>query len=121
MVQNCQLSVKQDNPRQYIAEIPMVRFQICMFGFKGLKTLFVNCNRGILDLGIGNDDLVVVHDARVWTLSFVPCGDKFLKENDFKHVKLLSADGALESYPPVRFLSFILVLMVSLPSCDLNR
>jgi hypothetical protein len=29
-------------------------------------------------------------------------GAKFLKENGFKHVRLLSADGALESFPPVR-------------------
>jgi hypothetical protein len=32
-------------------------------------------------------------------------GDKFLRERGFKHVRFLSADGALESYPPVRLLS----------------
>ena len=32
-------------------------------------------------------------------------GDKFLREKGFKHVRFLSADGALESYPPVRLLS----------------
>jgi hypothetical protein len=32
-------------------------------------------------------------------------GDKFLREKGFKHVHFLSADGALESYPPVRLLS----------------
>jgi hypothetical protein len=28
-------------------------------------------------------------------------GAKFLEERGFKHIKFLSADGALESYPPV--------------------
>ena len=36
-------------------------------------------------------------------------GDKFLREKGFKHVRFLSADGALESYPPVRLLSLNLI------------
>ncbi|ONM55796.1 ATP phosphoribosyltransferase 2 chloroplastic [Zea mays] len=31
-------------------------------------------------------------------------GNKFLREKGFKHVRFLSADGALESYPPVSLL-----------------
>ena len=50
-------------------------------------------------------------------------GAKFLKENGFKHVRLLSADGALESFPPVRFelLSFKIsfCFFVILPFCSL--
>ncbi|TVU16755.1 hypothetical protein EJB05_36908, partial [Eragrostis curvula] len=154
------LSVKQDNPRQYTAEIPMIsNLQVW---FQRPKDIVRKLQSGDLDLGIvgfdivneygmGNDDLVVVHDAlefghcrlslavpkegifktiysleelrnmSEWTeerplrvvTGFREIGAKFLKENDFKHVKLLSADGALESYPPMGMADAI----VDLVSC----
>ncbi|TVU16773.1 hypothetical protein EJB05_36928, partial [Eragrostis curvula] len=44
---------------------------------------------------------------------FGELGAMFLKENDFKHVKLLSADGALESYPPMGMADVIVDLVSS--------
>jgi len=41
-------------------------------------------------------------------------GDKFLREKGFKHVRFLSADGALESYPPVSLPSLHLISFCSL-------
>jgi ATP phosphoribosyltransferase len=40
-------------------------------------------------------------------------GAKFLKENGFKHVRLLSADGALESFPPMGMADAIVDLVSS--------
>ena len=39
---------------------------------------------------------------------YLQVGAKFLKEKGFKHVSFLAGDGALESYPAVRLLSFYL-------------
>jgi hypothetical protein len=39
-------------------------------------------------------------------MDLLQVGAKFLKEKGFKHVSFLSGDGALESYPAVRLLSF---------------
>jgi ATP phosphoribosyltransferase len=40
-------------------------------------------------------------------------GDKFLREKGFKHVHFLSADGALESYPPMGMADAIVDLVSS--------
>jgi len=40
-------------------------------------------------------------------------GDKFLREKGFKHVRFLSADGALESYPPMGMADAIVDLVSS--------
>ncbi|TVU16757.1 hypothetical protein EJB05_36910, partial [Eragrostis curvula] len=110
--------------------------------FQRPKDIIRKLQSGDLDLGIGNDDLVVVHDAlefghcrlslavpmegifknvnsleelrnmSEWTAER-PLRDKFLKQNDFKHVKLLSADGALESYPPMGMADAIVDLVSS--------
>ncbi|TVU09994.1 hypothetical protein EJB05_43496 [Eragrostis curvula] len=147
LLKSCQLSVKQVNPRQYTADIPLIpNLEVW---FQRPKDIVRKLQSGDLDLGIvgfdivseygmGNDDLVVVHDALAfghcrlslavpkegifeninsledlckmseWTeerplrvvTGFGYLGEKFLRENGFKHVKFLSADGALESYPP---------------------
>ncbi|TVU26349.1 hypothetical protein EJB05_28892 [Eragrostis curvula] len=106
--------------------------------FQRPKDIVRKLQSGYLDLfseyGIGNDDLVVVHEALAFghfRLSLaVPkedifkkhkfaggvakhVGGKFLKENDFKHVKFLSADGALESYPPMGMADAIMDLVSS--------
>lgn len=43
---------------------------------------------------------MIIHASYIIVLQL---GDKFLREKGFKHVRFLSADGALESYPPVSF------------------
>ncbi|KAL6659972.1 hypothetical protein ACP70R_002094 [Stipagrostis hirtigluma subsp. patula] len=115
LLKSCQLPVRQLSPRQYTAEIPMIRN--LEVWFQRPKDIVRKLQSGDLDLGIvgfdivseyghRNDDLVIVHDA----LEFGHCrlslavpkerlGAQFLKENGFNHVLFLSADGALESFP----------------------
>lgn len=50
--------------------------------------------------------LLIIHPSYIIVLQL---GDKFLREKGFKHVRFLSADGALESYPPVSVLSLHLI------------
>jgi hypothetical protein len=45
--------------------------------------------------------LLIIHPSYIIVLQL---GNKFLREKGFKHVRFLSADGALESYPPVSLL-----------------
>ncbi|KAI4353955.1 hypothetical protein L6164_002871 [Bauhinia variegata] len=72
LLKNCQLSVKQVNPRQYIAEIPqLANVEVW---FQRPKDIVRKLLSGDLDLGIvgfdtvseygqGNEDLVLVHEA----------------------------------------------------------
>lgn len=48
--------------------------------------------------------LLIIH-PHFFYIIMLQLGDKFLREKGFKHVHFLSADGALESYPPVSLLS----------------
>ena len=50
--------------------------------------------------------LLIIHPSYIIMLQL---GDKFLREKGFKHVRFFSADGALESYPPVSLLSLHLI------------
>ncbi|XP_017971191.1 PREDICTED: ATP phosphoribosyltransferase 2, chloroplastic isoform X3 [Theobroma cacao] len=73
LLKDCQLSVKQVNPRQYVAQIP----QLSNLGvwFQRPKDIVRKLLSGDLDLGIvgldtvseygqqGNEDLIIVHDA----------------------------------------------------------
>ncbi|KAG5083773.1 hypothetical protein JHK84_053811 [Glycine max] len=72
LLQNCQLSVKQVNPRQYVAEIPQL--SNLDVWFQRPKDIVRKLLSGDLDLGIvgldtfsehgqGNDDLIIVHEA----------------------------------------------------------
>ncbi|KAK3133657.1 hypothetical protein QOZ80_6AG0539380 [Eleusine coracana subsp. coracana] len=160
LLKSCQLSVKQLNPRQYTAEIPLIpNLEVWL---QRPTDIVRKLQSGDLDLGIvgfdivseygmGNDDLIVVHDALefghcrlslavpkegifeninsleglrempIWTeerplrvvTGFGYLGAKFLKEKGFKHIKFLSADGALESYPPMGMADAIVDLVSS--------
>ncbi|WVZ55353.1 hypothetical protein U9M48_006025 [Paspalum notatum var. saurae] len=160
LLKSCQLAVRQLNPRQYTADIPLIpNLEVW---FQRPKDIVRKLQSGDLDLGIvgfdivseyaqDNDDLVVVHDALdfghcrlslavpkqgvfenvnsmedlakmpEWTeerplrvvTGFGYLGAKFLKEKGLKHVLLLSADGALESFPPMGMADAIVDLVSS--------
>ncbi|KAA8536572.1 hypothetical protein F0562_029050 [Nyssa sinensis] len=77
LLKDCQLSVRQVNPRQYVAEIPQVRdanLSNLEVWFQRPKDIVRKLVSGDLDLGIvgldtvseygqGNEDLILVHDA----------------------------------------------------------
>lgn len=72
LLKDCQLSVKQVNPRQYVAKIPQVpNLEVW---FQRPKDVVRKLVSGDLDLGIvgldtvheygqGNEDLIIIHDA----------------------------------------------------------
>ncbi|GLT44336.1 hypothetical protein SLA2020_182410 [Shorea laevis] len=72
LLKDCQLSVKQVNPRQYVAQIPqLTNIEVW---FQRPKDIVRKLLSGDLDLGIvgldtvseygqGNEDLIIVHDA----------------------------------------------------------
>ncbi|KAL8237460.1 hypothetical protein R6Q59_018541 [Mikania micrantha] len=78
LLRDCQLSVRQTNPRQYVADIPqLTNLEVW---FQRPKDIVRKLVSGDLDLGIvgldtfreygqGNDDLIIVHDA----LAFGDC------------------------------------------------
>ncbi|XP_022867710.1 ATP phosphoribosyltransferase 2, chloroplastic-like isoform X1 [Olea europaea var. sylvestris] len=72
LLKDCQLSVRQVNPRQYVAEIPL--FSNLEVWLQRPKDIVRKLVSGDLDLGIvgldtvaeygqGNEDLILVHDA----------------------------------------------------------
>lgn len=72
LLKDCQLSVRQMNPRQYVAEIPQI--SNLEVWFQRPKDIVRKLVSGDLDLGIvgldtvsefgqGNEDLVIVHDS----------------------------------------------------------
>ncbi|XWS67492.1 hypothetical protein CRYUN_Cryun04dG0011300 [Craigia yunnanensis] len=72
LLKDCQLSVKQVNPRQYVAQIPQL--SNVEVWFQRPKDIVRKLLSGDLDLGIvgldtvseygqGNEDLIIVHDA----------------------------------------------------------
>lgn len=72
LLKDCQLSVKQVNPRQYVAQIPQL--SNLEVWYQRPKDIVRKLLSGDLDLGIvgldtvsefgqGNDDLIIVHDA----------------------------------------------------------
>ncbi|KAL5566464.1 hypothetical protein UlMin_029628 [Ulmus minor] len=72
LLKDCQLSVKQVNPRQYVAQIPQL--SSLEVWFQRPKDIVRKLLSGDLDLGIvgldtmseygqGNEDLIIVHDA----------------------------------------------------------
>ncbi|XWS55292.1 hypothetical protein CRYUN_Cryun10bG0162800 [Craigia yunnanensis] len=72
LLKDCQLSVKQVNPRQYVAQIPQL--SNLEVWFQRPKDIVRKLLSGDLDLGIvgldtvseygqGNEDLIIVHDA----------------------------------------------------------
>ncbi|KAK1430215.1 hypothetical protein QVD17_12790 [Tagetes erecta] len=78
LLKNCQLSVRQPNPRQYVADIPQL--SNVEVWFQRPKDIVKKLVSGDLDLGIvgldtvseygqGNEDLILVHDE----LSYGDC------------------------------------------------
>ncbi|XP_008783595.1 ATP phosphoribosyltransferase, chloroplastic-like [Phoenix dactylifera] len=72
LLKNCQLSVRQVNPRQYIADIPQL--SNLEVWFQRPKDIVRKLRSGDLDIGIvgfdtvseygeGNEDLIIVHEA----------------------------------------------------------
>lgn len=72
LLKDCQLSVKQVNPRQYVAEIPQL--SSLQVWFQRPKDIVRKLSSGDLDIGIvgfdtvsefgqGNEDLIIVHEA----------------------------------------------------------
>ncbi|XP_058098265.1 ATP phosphoribosyltransferase 2, chloroplastic-like [Magnolia sinica] len=72
LLKNCQLSVRQLNPRQYVADIPQI--SNLEVWFQRPKDIVRKLRSGDLDLGIvgldtfseygqGDEDLIIVHDA----------------------------------------------------------
>ncbi|GMJ02097.1 hypothetical protein HRI_003878900 [Hibiscus trionum] len=77
---DCQLSVKQVNPRQYVAQIPQL--SNVEVWFQRPKDIVRKLLSGDLDLGIvglntvseygqGNEDLIIVHDALEFNNLFI--------------------------------------------------
>ncbi|CAH8311270.1 unnamed protein product [Eruca vesicaria subsp. sativa] len=61
LLKDWQLSVKQVNPRQYVAQIPQLLSGDLDLGIVGLDI--------VSEFGQGNDDLIIVHEA----LNFGDC------------------------------------------------
>ncbi|XP_011092325.1 ATP phosphoribosyltransferase 2, chloroplastic isoform X2 [Sesamum indicum] len=124
LLKDCQLSVRQVNPRQYVAEIPQItNLEVW---FQRPKDVVRKLVSGDLDLGIvgldtvkeygqENEDLIIVHDA----LDYGDCrlslalGPKFMKDNGLKHVTFSTADGALEAAPAMGIADAIVDLVSS--------
>ncbi|KAL0365019.1 UNVERIFIED_CONTAM: ATP phosphoribosyltransferase 2, chloroplastic [Sesamum angustifolium] len=124
LLKDCQLSVRQVNPRQYVAEIPQL--SNLEVWFQRPKDIVRKLVSGDLDLGIvgldtineygqGNEDLILVHDA----LEYGDCrlslalGPKFMKENGMRYVTFSTADGALEAAPAMGIADAIVDLVSS--------
>ncbi|KAL0384602.1 UNVERIFIED_CONTAM: ATP phosphoribosyltransferase 2, chloroplastic [Sesamum radiatum] len=124
LLKDCQLSVRQVNPRQYVAEIPQL--SNIEVWFQRPKDIVRKLVSGDLDLGIvgldtieeygqGNEDLILVHDA----LEYGDChlslalGPKFMKENGMRYVTFSTADGALEAAPAMGIADAIVDLVSS--------
>ncbi|KAG0499201.1 hypothetical protein HPP92_003892 [Vanilla planifolia] len=129
LLKNCQLGVRQVNPRQYVADIPQLSNMEVWF--QRPKDIVRKLQSGDLDLGIvgldtvceygqGNEDLVLVHDE----LEYGDCrlsiadysfqlGTKFTEDKGLKHVSFSTADGALEAAPAMGISDAIMDLVGS--------
>ncbi|XP_039126645.1 ATP phosphoribosyltransferase 1, chloroplastic-like [Dioscorea cayenensis subsp. rotundata] len=160
LLKACQLTVKQVNPRQYVAFIPQL--SNLEVWFQRPNDIVRKLQSGDLDLGIvgfdtyceygrGNEDLMIIHDelgyghcrlslaiprygifeninslkelAQMphWTderplrivTGFTYLGRKFMEEKGLKHVRFLTADGALEASPAMGIADAIVDLVSS--------
>ncbi|GLT97019.1 hypothetical protein SLE2022_146060 [Rubroshorea leprosula] len=125
LLKDCQLSVKQVNPRQYVAQIPqLTNIEVW---FQQPKDIVRKLLSGDLDLGIVSwygdcrlshaipkygifeniNSLKELAEMPQWTVEkplrvatgFTYLGPKFVRENGLKHVTFSTADGALEAAP----------------------
>ncbi|XP_039686128.1 ATP phosphoribosyltransferase 2, chloroplastic isoform X2 [Medicago truncatula] len=63
LLKDCQLSVKQVNPRQYVAQIPQRPKDIVRKLLSGDLDLGIVGLDIVTEFGQGNDDLIIVHEA----------------------------------------------------------
>ncbi|KAL2511838.1 ATP phosphoribosyltransferase 2 [Abeliophyllum distichum] len=109
LLKDCQLSVKQVNPRQYVAEIPQI--SNLEVWFQRPKDIVRKLVSGDLDLGIvgldtvseygqGNEDLILVHEA----LDFGDCRLSLAipKYGIFENVNSLQELAQMPQWTPER-------------------
>eukprot|EP00898_Chlorokybus_atmophyticus_P001704 jgi/Chlat1/2534/Chrsp175S02386 len=158
LLNDCQLSVRKANPRQYIAAMPEMEgvevwFQRASDVVRKLRTGDVDFgivgNDMVAEIGEGDSNLMIIHDALDfghchlalaipmhgkfadvnsweelaampdWTpetpmrvvTGYMHVGEKFFADRGFKHVALLTADGALEAAPAMGTADLILDLV----------
>ncbi|WZZ27770.1 hypothetical protein YC2023_011171 [Brassica napus] len=138
LLKDCQLFVKQVNPRQYVAQIPQL--PNTEVWFQRPKDIVRKLLSGDLDLGIVGLDTVCEYgqipnygifeninslkelaDMPQWSeerplrvaTGFTYLGPKFMEENGIKHVTFSTADGALEAAPAMGIADAILDLVSS--------
>ncbi|KAK4802111.1 hypothetical protein SAY86_000314 [Trapa natans] len=138
LLKDCQLHVKQVNPRQYVAEIPQL--SNLEVWFQRPKDIVRKLISGDLDLGFVGLDTVTEHgkipqlgifenvnsmkelaEMPQWTeenplrvaTGFTYLGPKFFREHGLKHVTFSTADGALEAAPAMGIADAILDLVSS--------
>ncbi|KAL0689827.1 hypothetical protein Bca4012_089505 [Brassica carinata] len=147
LLKDCQLFVKQVNPRQYVAQIPQL--PNTEVWFQRPKDIVRKLLSGDLDLGIVGLDTVCEYgqipnygifeninslkelaDMPQWSeerplrvaTGFTYLGPKFMEENGIKHVTFSTADGALEAAPAVnqsaRLLSLTFVVCLEMGIAD---
>ncbi|XP_020889920.1 ATP phosphoribosyltransferase 1, chloroplastic isoform X2 [Arabidopsis lyrata subsp. lyrata] len=138
LLKDCQLFVKQVNPRQYVAQIPQLpNTKVC---FQRPKDIVTKLLSGDLDLGIVGLDklreygqipnygifeniksLKELAQMPQWSeerplrvaTGFTYLGPKFMKENGIKHVTFSTASGALEAAPAMGIADVVLDLVSS--------
>ncbi|KAK1322055.1 hypothetical protein QJS10_CPA03g00765 [Acorus calamus] len=138
LLKNCQLTVKQVNPRQYVAYIPQLPgLEVWLQRPKDIVRKLVS---GDLDLGIVGLDTVCEYGqipkygifeninsmsdlAKMpeWTserplriaTGFVYLGNKYAKENGLNHVTFSTGEGAFEALPAMGSADAILDLVSS--------
>ncbi|CAH1450652.1 unnamed protein product [Lactuca virosa] len=135
---NCQLSVRHLNPRQYVGDIPQL--ENLEVWFQRPKDIVRKLVSGDLDIGIVGLDTVseygevpkhgIFEDINSieelaqmphWTAEkplrvatgFTHLSPKFLKENGIHHVSFSTADGALEAAPAMGIADVIVDLVSS--------
>ncbi|CAJ2649600.1 unnamed protein product [Trifolium pratense] len=122
LLKDCQLSVKQVNPRQYVAQIPQGNEDLIVV-HEALEYGDCRLSIAIPQYGIFENVNSLEELAKMpqWTeekplrvaTGFTYLGPKFMKDNGIKHVAFSTADGALEAAPAMGIADAILDLVSS--------
>ncbi|XP_030513013.1 ATP phosphoribosyltransferase 2, chloroplastic-like isoform X3 [Rhodamnia argentea] len=122
LLKDCQLSVKQVNPRQYVAKIPQGNEDLIIV-HEALDYGDCRLSLAIPNYGIFEKIKSVKELAQMplWTeekplrvaTGFTYLGPKFLKENGLKHVSFSTGEGALEAAPAMGTADVIMDLVSS--------
>ncbi|URD83486.1 ATP phosphoribosyltransferase [Musa troglodytarum] len=122
LLKNCQLSVRQLNPRQYVADIPQGNDDLIVvheaLGFGACRLSIAIPKYGIFE---NVNSLGELAKMPQWTkdqplrieTGFSYLGNKFFKEKGFEHVRFQRSEGALEAYPAMGTTDAILDLVSS--------